>query len=160
MITKASAISLFLSIASHPATAFQPSRSFTLSSRLNSDLQAKKKIFIDGEAGTTGLQVRDRLAKREDLEIISIADDLRKDAGERKRLINEADCVILCKFQLHCCTSVVFSFCRRLMFVTNQLHAGLPDDASKEVSLQIPLQAYYAIVKYEVKCNKQSCYYF
>ena len=61
-----------------------------------SDLQAAKKIFIDGEAGTTGLQVRDRLAKRDDLEILSIADDLRKDVAERKRLINEADCVILC----------------------------------------------------------------
>lgn len=57
---------------------------------------AKKKIFIDGEAGTTGLQVRDRLAGRDDLEILSIADELRKDKDERKRLINEADCVILC----------------------------------------------------------------
>ena len=63
-----------------------------------SQLQAKKKIFIDGEAGTTGLQVRDRLANREDLEIVSISDELRKDSGERKRLINEADCVILCEF--------------------------------------------------------------
>ncbi|EED94749.1 n-acetyl-gamma-glutamyl-phosphate reductase, urea cycle [Thalassiosira pseudonana CCMP1335] len=76
------------------------------SSRVNVELAAKKKIFIDGEAGTTGLQVRDRLATRDDLEIISISDDLRKDAGERKRLINEADCVILC----------------------------LPDDASKEAA--------------------------
>ena len=57
----------------------------------------KKKIFIDGEAGTTGLQVRDRLAGRADLEIISISDELRKDVNERKRLINEADCVILCE---------------------------------------------------------------
>jgi N-acetyl-gamma-glutamyl-phosphate reductase len=68
------------------------------SSRVNVELAAKKKIFIDGEAGTTGLQVRDRLATRDDLEIISISDDLRKDAGERKRLINEADCVILCEY--------------------------------------------------------------
>jgi hypothetical protein len=57
----------------------------------------KKKIFIDGESGTTGLQVRDRLADRDDLLIISIDDDKRKDSNERKRLINEADCVILCK---------------------------------------------------------------
>ena len=56
----------------------------------------KPKVFIDGEAGTTGLQVRDRLAKREDLEIISIPDDLRKDEATRKKLINEADAVILC----------------------------------------------------------------
>mmetsp|Transcript_1633 Transcript_1633/g.2408 ORF Transcript_1633/g.2408 Transcript_1633/m.2408 type:complete len:165 (-) Transcript_1633:1526-2020(-) len=56
----------------------------------------KKKIFIDGEAGTTGLQVRDRLAGRDDLEIISIPDELRKDASERKKYVNEADAVILC----------------------------------------------------------------
>ncbi len=43
------------------------------------------------------MQVRDRLAGREDLEIISISDDLRKDAKESKMLINEADCVILCE---------------------------------------------------------------
>lgn len=97
MISKTYALSLFLSIAStNPSSAFVPARSFA-STRLGSELGAKKKIFIDGEAGTTGLQVRDRLAGRDDLEIISIADDLRKDAGERKRLINEADCVILCK---------------------------------------------------------------
>jgi len=60
-------------------------------------LAAKPKIFIDGEAGTTGLQVRDRLAARDDLEILSIPDDLRKDDATRKKLINEADAVILCE---------------------------------------------------------------
>ena len=55
-----------------------------------------KKVFIDGEVGTTGLQVRDRLADREDLEIISAPFELRKDEATRKRLINEADAVILC----------------------------------------------------------------
>ena len=54
------------------------------------------KIFIDGEAGTTGLQIRDRLAGRRDLEIISIAQDKRKDLAERKRLLNLADVAILC----------------------------------------------------------------
>ena len=54
------------------------------------------KIFIDGEAGTTGLQIRDRLAGRRDLEIISIAQDKRKDQEERKRLLNLADVAILC----------------------------------------------------------------
>ncbi|RYE11035.1 MAG: N-acetyl-gamma-glutamyl-phosphate reductase [Hyphomicrobiales bacterium] len=53
-------------------------------------------IFIDGEAGTTGLQIRDRLAGRRDLEIISIAQDKRKDQDERKRLLNLADVAILC----------------------------------------------------------------
>ena len=54
------------------------------------------KIFIDGEAGTTGLQIRERLAGRRDLEILSIAADKRKDLAERKRLLNAADVAILC----------------------------------------------------------------
>jgi len=74
-----------------------PRRTSSTSSALDAE-QGKKKIFIDGEAGTTGLQVRDRLSSRADLEIISISDELRKDVGERRRLINEADCVILCEW--------------------------------------------------------------
>jgi N-acetyl-gamma-glutamyl-phosphate reductase len=54
------------------------------------------KIFIDGEAGTTGLQIRERLAGRRDLEVLSIAADKRKDLNERKRLLNAADVAILC----------------------------------------------------------------
>ena len=54
------------------------------------------KIFIDGEAGTTGLQIRERLAGRRDLDVISIAHDKRKNLEERKRLLNEADIAILC----------------------------------------------------------------
>jgi N-acetyl-gamma-glutamyl-phosphate reductase len=54
------------------------------------------KIFIDGEAGTTGLQIRERLAGRRDLEVISIAPDKRKDLDERKRLLNDAHVAILC----------------------------------------------------------------
>ena len=56
----------------------------------------KKKVFIDGEAGTTGLQVRDRLAKRDDIEIISLVGDDRKDAAKRAAFLNEADAAILC----------------------------------------------------------------
>src|SRR6478609_9932705 len=54
------------------------------------------KIFIDGEAGTTGLQIRERLAGRRDLDVISISQDKRKDQDERKRLLNLADVAILC----------------------------------------------------------------
>lgn len=54
------------------------------------------KVFIDGEAGTTGLQIADRLRERADLELISIDPAKRKDADERARLINSADAVVLC----------------------------------------------------------------
>ena len=53
-------------------------------------------VFIDGEAGTTGLQVRGRLEKRADIELITLPESERKDAKARARAINEADAVILC----------------------------------------------------------------
>lgn len=56
----------------------------------------KPKIFIDGEAGTTGLEIRNRLQTRSDIELISINPDKRKDETERKRLLNECDLAILC----------------------------------------------------------------
>lgn len=54
------------------------------------------KIFIDGEAGTTGLQIRERLAERRDLELLSIPTESRKDKSVRAALLNEADVAILC----------------------------------------------------------------
>lgn len=56
----------------------------------------KFKVFIDGEAGTTGLRINERLSKRSDIELLSINPDLRKDINERKRLINESDVTFLC----------------------------------------------------------------
>ena len=54
------------------------------------------KIFIDGEAGTTGLQIRERLAERRDIELLSIPADKRKDTAVRAELLNAADIAILC----------------------------------------------------------------
>ena len=54
------------------------------------------KIFIDGAAGTTGLEIRERLAGRAELSLIALSDTQRKDAAARKIALNDADLVILC----------------------------------------------------------------
>ncbi|MCL2045065.1 MAG: N-acetyl-gamma-glutamyl-phosphate reductase [Oscillospiraceae bacterium] len=56
----------------------------------------KAKIFIDGQEGTTGLQIYERLGGREDIELLLIDSEKRKDVSERRRLINSADLVFLC----------------------------------------------------------------
>ena len=70
-----------------------------------------KKIYIDGSAGTTGLRINERIEIRDDIEVIRIPEELRKDNNERRKYLNEADIAFLC----------------------------LPDDASREaVSLMDP----------------------
>jgi N-acetyl-gamma-glutamyl-phosphate reductase len=54
------------------------------------------KVFIDGAAGTTGLEIRERLQGRTDLTVVQLADAERKDVRARARALNEADLVILC----------------------------------------------------------------
>lgn len=55
-----------------------------------------KKVFIDGAEGTTGLKIFERFAHRDDVELLKIDSELRKDVNERKRLINMSDVTFLC----------------------------------------------------------------
>lgn len=55
-----------------------------------------KKIFIDGSAGTTGLRIYDRLGQRDDIEIITLPEEERKNPDSRKQALNEADVAFLC----------------------------------------------------------------
>lgn len=53
-------------------------------------------VFIDGAAGTTGLEIADRLAGRDEFALITLDDDKRKDLEHRRQALNDADFVILC----------------------------------------------------------------
>ena len=55
-----------------------------------------KKVFIDGSAGTTGLRIRERLSSRNDIELITLPEELRKDTEARRKALNGADVAFLC----------------------------------------------------------------
>ena len=54
------------------------------------------RVFIDGSAGTTGLRIRERLARRKDLELIILPEEVRKDPSARAEALNSADVSFLC----------------------------------------------------------------
>ena len=54
------------------------------------------KVFIDGKEGTTGLQIYDRLGKRDDIQLITLPENLRKDVNARRECLNSADICFLC----------------------------------------------------------------
>ena len=57
---------------------------------------AKARVYIDGQSGTTGLQIFDRIGARDDIEMLRIDDVLRHDVEERRKYLNAADVVFLC----------------------------------------------------------------
>ncbi len=59
-------------------------------------MAARKKVFVDGSAGTTGLRIVERLSARDDLELILLPEDVRKDTAKRKEAINQSDVSFLC----------------------------------------------------------------
>lgn len=56
----------------------------------------KTKVFIDGSVGTTGLRIYERFQNRDDIELLTISEELRKNINERKKLINASDVTFLC----------------------------------------------------------------
>lgn len=57
---------------------------------------SRTKVYIDGQSGTTGLQIYDRIGARDDLELLRIDEDKRHDPDERRKFLNSADIVFLC----------------------------------------------------------------
>ncbi len=55
-----------------------------------------KRVFIDGSAGTTGLRIYERLGEREDITLLTLSDDKRKDPAARREMLNQADIAFLC----------------------------------------------------------------
>jgi N-acetyl-gamma-glutamyl-phosphate reductase len=56
----------------------------------------KKRVFIDGSFGTTGLKIHQRLSSRENIDLLKIPEDQRKDSEIKRGILNEADIVFLC----------------------------------------------------------------
>ena len=77
-------------------TASEPKASLARGQTTGQATGKKARIFIDGEAGTTGLEIRRRVAGVAGLEVKSIAPDKRKDAAARLAIMREVDLVVLC----------------------------------------------------------------
>ena len=87
-----------------------------------------KKIFIDGKDGTTGLKIYKRFESRNDIELLLIDSDKRKDAKERAKLINESDITFLCLPDAASIEAVSLVENDRVKIIdTSTAHRTLPD---------------------------------
>lgn len=88
----------------------------------------KTKVFIDGSEGTTGLRIFERFEGRDDVELMKISSELRKDPAERKRLINESDITFLCLPDVAARESVSLVENENVRIIdTSTAHRTLPD---------------------------------
>ena len=71
----------------------------------------KTRVFIDGKEGTTGLQIYERFQNRNDVEIMLIDEEKRKDVNERAKMINSSDITFLCLPQNLSSPLVTSSYC-------------------------------------------------
>ena len=119
---------------------------------------SKPKIYIDGKEGTTGLQIYERLGGRDDIELLLIDEDKRKDVQARKDLLNAADLVFLCLpdaaaveelfFNTNVSTAIHVGHGRGVMLLAGA-KAGIP------VFEYTPMQVKQAVVGYGRAEKKQ-----
>ncbi|NLL92481.1 MAG: N-acetyl-gamma-glutamyl-phosphate reductase [Ruminococcaceae bacterium] len=85
------------------------------------------KIFIDGSAGTTGLRIVERLKNREDIELIRIPEDLRKDRKTREEAINAADIAFFCLPDAAAVEAAALVHGNTVVIDTSTAHRTMPD---------------------------------
>ena len=118
----------------------------------------KYKIFVDGSSGTTGLWIADRLAERDEFEILKISEADRKDVRARAAVINESDLSFLCLPDDAAREVVPLLRPDDLLFITAD-HGCDPSTPSTDHSREhVPMLAYGAKVKPGVNIGTRSTY--